>query len=154
MGIPKLSELTEHTFRNRPMHLCKRFVTLPAYFVTGTILVTWTVYMFAFLFRNKKEPLIYANGITLSMFLVFSVVGIYVLWKRNSIDDANKIEIKRKTMKMSDWVFLGLVAFLSIQLMWMTFFVAHNHLYVGYSVFSDAICTSRKDVRKARSRIS
>lgn len=136
-AIPGLGEITEQTFRKKTINLCRNLVTLPAYFITGTIIVTWTTYIFANLFRNKKEPLLYANGVTLCIFLIISVIGIYINLKRNGISKIKKQEEVCSLMKTSDWIFLVLVIFLSVQLMWTTFFVSHNHLYVGISVFSD-----------------
>ncbi len=138
-AFPKLKEMTTKTFRGNPLELNQYFVLLPAWFISGTILVTWLVYILALIFKNKPQPLIFANGITMSICLVVS--ALYLIKKFWTIKVLKMAQSTNGDRKMSlttlEWIFLILAAFLSIQLMWQTLFAAHGQLYVGNSVFSD-----------------
>lgn len=138
-AFPKLKEITTKSFRGNPLEINKYFVLLPAWFISGTILVTWLVYILALFFRNKTQPLILANGITMSICFVVSMLYlIQKFWSKRVLKMAESSLSERKhKLTTSEWIFLSLVAFLSIQLMWRTLFVAHGQLYVGNSVFSD-----------------
>ena len=128
--------MTKTTFRGKYIGINPTFLTLPISFLIGTIIVTWTVYIFALLFRKAAEPLVYANGVTLCIFLIFSVLGLMRLYfsKRETLE--GKLGLFAK-IRVSEGIFLSIVILLSIQLMWRTFFVEHNQLYVGNTVFSD-----------------
>lgn len=128
--------MTKTTFRGNYIGIHSRFLTLPISFLVGTIIVTWTVYILAFLFRKTTEPLLYANRITLSIFLIVSVLGMWRLYLNKREVDEEKLPFVGK-ISVSEGIFLSLVILLSIQLMWRTFFIEHSQLYVGDTVFSD-----------------
>lgn len=138
-AFPKLSDVTTKSFRGNPIKINHYFVLLPAWFISGTILVTWLVYILALIFRNNTQPLIYANGIAMSICLVAS--SLYLIqkfWSKKVLRMAESATSETKfSLTTSEWIFLALVVFLSIQLMWQTLFVAHGQLYIGNSVFSD-----------------
>ena len=138
-AFPKLSDVTTKSFRGNPIKINHYFVLLPAWFISGTILVTWLVYILALIFRNNTQPLIYANGIAMSICLVVS--SLYLIqkfWSKKVLRMAESATSETKfSLTTSEWIFLALVVFLSIQLMWQTLFVAHGQLYIGNSVFSD-----------------
>lgn len=138
-SFPKLKEMTKETFRGNPIELNKNFVLFPAWLISGTILVTWLVYILALLFRNKPQPLILANGIVMSVCFVAS--ALYLIKKfwmqRAQRMTGNILEQKNSPLTTMEYLFLALVIFLSVQLMWQTLFVSHGQLYVGHSVFSD-----------------
>ncbi len=131
-AVPNMGSITNTTYRNNHININQRFLTFPVYFITGTILVTWTTYILAVLFQNKEQPLIFANVISLSIFLIFSVVGIY--FKKFRIKDTKKSNAQ---FTLKDCIFVVLVAFLTIHLMWTTVHASNGHLYIGYTVFSD-----------------
>jgi hypothetical protein len=88
------------------------------------------------MFGSFREPLIYANGITLCIFLIFCVIGVFKLTiKKKQSKELNQADNCKLIWK--DRLFLALVILLSCQLMWTTFFIGHNQLYVGNTVFSD-----------------
>lgn len=138
-AFPKLKEITAKSFRGNPIELNQYFVLLPAWLISGTILVTWLVYLLALIFRDKPQPLIFANGIVMSVCLVISALYlIQRFWSKKVLKMAESANSDRKiSLKTSEWIFLAFVVFLSIQLMWQTFFIAHGQIYVGNSVFSD-----------------
>ena len=49
-------------------------VQLPAWYLTGTLAVTWLVYLTAYLFQKKEEPLYYANLIVAILTVIFIAV--------------------------------------------------------------------------------
>ncbi len=133
-AAPKLSELTETTFRGKPLKLCKAFLLLPAWFVSGTLAVTWTTYIAAYLFRAQEQPLRYGNAVSMGVFFIVSAVGIVILIRKKR-PWVLKGQFDR--LEISEMIFIALVIALTYQLMWTTFFVSDGQLYVGLSVFSD-----------------
>lgn len=143
-AFPQLKTIHLTTFRGTYIGLNEKFVTLPVMFILGTILVTWTTYILAIVFQDSREPLIYANAIARMIFLIFSIFGSWKLYQKSNQTKTLELGENRKdnlTLKakvnVKDAIFLGVVTLLSCQLMWRTFFVEHNQLYVGLSVFSD-----------------
>lgn len=132
--LPDLERITETTFRGKEMQLNRGFVLLPAWFFSGTLIVTWTSYLLAYLFQNQTSPLAIANGISMSVFPVVSVLGIW-LQCRKKISWNMRGQFSRLTA--GEIVFLLAVIYLVCRLMWRTFFVEDGTLYVGLSVFSD-----------------
>lgn len=135
-ALPQMNRITKTTFRGSYVGINAKFLTLPIMFLVGTITVTWTVYIVAIIFRNFEEPLIYANAITLCTYLALSIFGIWILYLKKRMLEAG-IEGPNGRITIKDGIFLALVTFLSCQLMWTTFFIEHDQLYVGLSVFSD-----------------
>ena len=132
--LPDLEMITETTFRGKELRLSRGFVLLPAWFVSGTLVVTWTTYLLAYLFQNADAPLAVANGISLSVYAVVSALGIWLQCRRKK-EWNMRHQLSRLTA--GEIVFLAAVICLVISLMWRTFFVSDGTLYVGLSVFSD-----------------
>lgn len=132
--LPDLERITETTFRGKEIRLNRGFVLLPAWFFSGTLIVTWTSYLLAYLFQNQTSPLAIANGISMSVFAVASVLGIWLQY-RKKINWNMRGQLSRLTA--GEIVFLLAVIYLVCRLMWRTFFVQDGTLYVGLSVFSD-----------------
>jgi len=76
--LPDFKKITETTFRGTSIRLNCGFVLLPAWFVSGTLAVTWTSYLLAYSFHNFASPLATANIISMSVFSLVSVLGIYL----------------------------------------------------------------------------
>lgn len=132
--LPDLEKITETTFRGKTISLNRGFVLLPAWFFSGTLVVTWASYLLAYLFRNQTSPLAVANGISMSVFAVISILGIW-LQCRKKINWNMRGQLSRLTA--GEVVFLVAIVYLVCRLMWRTFFVEDKTLYVGLSVFSD-----------------
>lgn len=135
--LPQLQEIGEKSFLGKKMHLCRYFVTMPAWYLTGTLCVTWYVYLSALTISitgiNTETPLIYAN---ISAFFFFLTVNALLFWrirKRNSIKPAYSAAHATK----AELFFFILCGLLIIYLMFLTFYVKDGTLYVGFSVFSD-----------------
>lgn len=132
--LPDLEMITETTFRGKSIRLNRGFVLMPAWFVSGTLIVSWTTYLLAYLFQTAPSPLAVANSIALSVFAVVSALGILLQFKRKK-EWNMRHQLSRLTA--GEIVFLAAVVCLVIRLMWRTFFVSDGTLYVGLSVFSD-----------------
>ncbi len=118
-------------------------VELPAWYLTGTLVVTWLVYLTAYLFQNAEEPLLFANWIVLSLVVVFLAAVVifrkgWQQWKkagngiRNFFLGEGSIEAAGGPLM---YVFIAIL--FTGFLMFLTFHVADGNIKVGYSVFSD-----------------
>ncbi len=132
--LPDLEKLTETTFRGESMKLNRGFVLLPAWFFSGTLVVTWTTYLLAYLFQHLASPLTAANAVSMSVFALVSVLGILLQIRRKQ-EWSMRHQLSRLTT--GEIVFLAAVGYLVCRLMWRTFFVKEGVLSVGLSVFSD-----------------
>ena len=132
--LPDLEKITETTFRGNTIRLSRGFVLLPAWFVSGTLAVTWTTYLLAFLFQRSDSPLIPANALSISVYAVVSVLGIWLQFRRKR---EWTLRNQLALLTAGEILFLTAVVCLVGSLMWRTFFVSDETLYVGLSVFSD-----------------
>ena len=118
-------------------------VQLPAWYLTGTLAMTWLVYLTAYLFQNAEEPLLFGNLIAFSVAIIFLVLYGVVFKK------LKKVQVTGENVKkfflgdvpeqdgygpvlytLLDVIFTGFLMFL-------TFKVVDGSVYVGFSVFSD-----------------
>lgn len=132
-GFPNLKHIGEYSYSKRPIQLNASFILLPSYFLIGIISLTWSTYIVAYLFRNKTEPLIYGNTVSMIVFLLGSAIGWYFLYRKKMGID----KIKQNKVTRSEWLFLAFTSLLACILMWRTFYVKDNALHVGFTVFSD-----------------
>ena len=116
---------------------------LPAWYLTGTVFVTWMVYLFAYLFRKAEEPLLFGNAAAL--FIVAGILAAFCFFgqgreKLCNIKSGVRSFFFGKTGEEGAHgpilYTLTAVAFTGF-LMFLTFKVIDNSIYVGYSVFSD-----------------
>lgn len=132
--LPKLAGFSETTFRGTPIKLSKFFILVPAWFVSGTLVMTWTAYLTAYLFKAKANPLKYGDFAAFALGFIIAVVGTLLLIKKKR---ARQLKGDLEKFSIPELVFVVLVIFLVFTLMYKTFFVKENRLYVGVSVFSD-----------------
>jgi len=60
--LPSIFDFTKSlSLTGKQVKLPAWMVTLPASFLTGTLLMTWTTYISAYLFRTTGEPMLYGN---------------------------------------------------------------------------------------------
>lgn len=119
-------------------------VKLPAWYLIGSLTLTWLVYLIAYLFQNAKEPLLYGNLFT--MLLAVAFLAAAVVWGngkeklsgwKNKGKEFFLLEKSKETQAYGPILYtLAAVAFTGF-LMFLTFKVVDNSIYVGYSVFSD-----------------
>ena len=50
-------------------------IRLPAWYLTGSLLMTWMVYLVSYLFQNSAKPMLFGNLFT--MLFVAGFVGVY-----------------------------------------------------------------------------
>lgn len=135
--FPFLKGITDKTYDGKDISLNSFYVKLPAWYLSGTILVTWLVYIMASIFKNNESPLTTANAIVIPVFFILSVLGVLLLWRKGTFSNRELFKSGAKKIKRSEWVFLALILFLVTVLMWRTFYVWAGELRIGYSVFSD-----------------
>lgn len=117
-------------------------VKLPAWYLTGTLAMTWLVYLISYLFQDSREPLFFGNLITFLLALIFlAVVAVFAhgLEKiRNAGKTCGSFFTGEKEKGDFGPLFYTLVATaFTAFLMFLTLKVVDNKIYVGYSVFSD-----------------
>lgn len=137
--FPRLKAFTSKTYKGRDIGIPSGFLLYPSYFIVGTILLTWTTYIIAYLVRNASEPLAIANILALSFYSLICMVyyGGKFFGGRGERKVASKNRFKKPSFTKGELIYLFLIIMLSIFLMWYTFYIIGNKLYVGYTVFSD-----------------
>lgn len=117
-------------------------VQLPAWYLTGTLAVTWLVYLLGYLFQNAREPLLYANLVASCIVVVFLAIvavlgeGLKKLQEAGSTVKGFFVGNSVETGYGPVLYTFAVVLFTGF-LMFLTFHVAENSIKVGYSVFSD-----------------
>ncbi len=139
MAFPGLIQLTENTYDGRKIRINPYFVLLPAWYVTGTLSVTWATYIAAYLLRNNQAPLKTANLIVMPLFFLISLMIYLTYISHNKRKGKGEGEGQDHNYKLTvgEIILLVLVFTLASLLMWTTFFSRGGQLYVGNSVFSD-----------------
>jgi hypothetical protein len=137
--FPNLRKLTDIPKGDGTMITLPRyFVMLPAWFLTGTLFVTWTVYLSAYIFKGAEKPLIFGDSIGMSLGAVF--FGLWLLF------GVLRKEEKKDGLNLKEFFFSGNVWYNAFSaftilfvgyLMYLTFNVSGRELNVGISVFSD-----------------
>ena len=67
------------TFSGKDTDLSSAFILLPAYFITGVLVMTWPLYILAYLVRTEQNALSIANAIVMSSASVFVVVSVFIV---------------------------------------------------------------------------
>lgn len=135
-AFPGLSKIAETDYKKRTVPLSPILLLVPAWFVTGTLAVTWSTYLVACLFGSTAKPLYPANLIVMP---IAAIIVIIVLIKKSENVQKNPISLfttNRKAAVLELILLLAIILLASI-LMWSTFFVSGDKLYIGVSVFSD-----------------
>ncbi|MDF2485567.1 MAG: putative rane protein, partial [Herbinix sp.] len=136
IAFPKLDSMVETDCLKRKISVSPYILLLPAWYVTGTLSLTWVTYLLAYLCKDAGEPLLYANGIAMPLAFLFSVL-IYLMKKRSAVQGSLRLLSKdRKSIRIELALLFAVIVLAGI-LMWTTFFVNGDKLYVGVSVFSD-----------------
>ncbi len=132
--LPDLTKYLEKTAEGATLKLSRFFILVPAWYTVGTIFNTWVTYISAYIFKNAEQPLIMGNVISLSFAFLLSAAGIFVMIRTRQ---QFRLLTKVRRFTASEAVFMALVVLLTFILMYGTFFVKEDRLYVGVSVFSD-----------------
>jgi hypothetical protein len=135
-AFPRLSEITRTDCMRRKISVSSYIILLPAWYVTGTLALTWITYLLAYLNRGSSEPLLYANMIYMPLALMFTVYT-FLRRRRLAIKDTLPSLCKDGRTLTLELILVIAIVVLANVLMWVTFFVDGDQLYVGVSVFSD-----------------
>ncbi len=129
IAFPKLNQLTMTSYDGEIININPCFIIIPAWYLLGTLTVTWTTYFVAYLFGKSETPLLYANMIVMPLLFLLSLLCY--------VKNRNILIMLHQPIQWNEIIFLLLVTTLASVLMWLTFFIKGNQLYVGVSVFSD-----------------
>lgn len=111
-------------------------VSLPVWYLVGTLFVTWMVYLISYFFQKTEQPLFYGNLISMVV-VVLIIIVITLKEKRKHTKKAFYHFFVTESKDYSFLLFtLIVIAFVSF-LMFLTFHGDNDNIYVGYSVFSD-----------------
>lgn len=119
----------------KPVKIPRWLVIFPASFLLGTLILTWCVYIAAYLFRNTGRPMYYGNITVVLLFTLIIAILFY------------KVKFKEREEGLKAFFFggtehleygfvlitLAVTAFMMIY----TFYVKGNNLLIGLSVFGD-----------------
>lgn len=158
-AFPELMDITKSSYHKKRICFNPYLLLLPAWYLVGTLCLTWATYLTAFAFRGEAEPLHYANVIVMPVACVCSAYFLYfklvrknketvidVRNDRSDIVEADEVTkapytegflINNKNVQKIELLLVAAITVLALLLMWTTFFVKGNKLYVGLSVFSD-----------------
>lgn len=116
-------------------------VKLPAWYLIGTLALTWPVYLFSCLFQKAEKPLLWGNLVTWALAIAFLAV---VWWLKKGVKVTKKsakefffMEDSQEAQAYGPILFTFVATAFTGFLMFLTFKVLDNSIYVGYSVFSD-----------------
>ncbi len=133
-AFPQLSSFGETTYRNEELEISSMFFVIPAWMISGLLVMNWGSYLFACFFASSKMALLYADEMVMIISIPIIVTGLFLIFGKHSFseisDDFKKITVKEKIVFSS-------IAVLFIILFTMSFKTAHGQSYVGLTVFSD-----------------
>ena len=121
-------------------------VKLPAWYLIGTLAVTWPVYLFSYLFQNAQKPLFWGNLVTWLLAIAFVTVVFLANKGKKSVKEMFSgtgsrtkefFFMEKESQAYGPIVFTIVTVAFTGFLMFLTFKVLNNSIYVGYSVFSD-----------------
>ncbi len=133
--FPNLGQLVYKDYEHRNIQLSPYLLLFPAWFVTGTLALSWPTYLLGYLFGNQREPLFYANLIVIPIAVLICGFSLFFRFRRNTKFE-NLLCRDKKTIRF-ELILLIFISLLASILMWRTFFQYGNQLYIGVSVFSD-----------------
>ncbi|BCJ95472.1 hypothetical protein acsn021_30410 [Anaerocolumna cellulosilytica] len=150
--LPGFKDLSKQSYNGKLLSLPSCFVLFPAWYLSGTLSVTWFVYLTAYLLREQKDSLLTANILVMTVLLLLQVVYWFTAYrkKKNTMDNEKSTKQynfinfimteaagQRKGMTNGELLFFVLALLLTMILMWSTFFIRGTNIYVGNSVYSD-----------------
>ncbi len=131
--LPQVFVFMKKSYMGEKIKASSLFVAFPACMVSGMMLMAWPTYILACIFRNKTQPLKYANAIVITAALIFIVAGCLILKKRllkNLVDTVCRYNHYEALL-------IGFLLIFSFVLMWETFNIKNDTIGIGISVYSD-----------------
>ncbi len=137
--FPKLSALTSIRRKNGSViNLPRFYIMFPAWFVSGSLILTWLIYIVSYLAKGTKTPLFTGDAIVLPV--VTLLVGLWFIFnlaKGKLKITKEKIEEYLYAGGLSYTVFALLVLVFATLIMYRTLFVRNGEIFIGYSVWAD-----------------
>lgn len=131
--IPDSFKLTLKSFNGKEIKLSSFFWLFPLWYITGTLVETWLVYITACFIDSSKDTLFYANIIALSFSAAIIILCMIIYVRKHRLEFKDNI----KKITFNETVVMILVIAVVSFLMYLTFHIRDGKLYTGYSVFSD-----------------
>lgn len=131
--FPAIYGFTNKTYTGKAIAFPSLFLAFPAALVTGTLLMVWSTYILACLFRNSEHPLTAANIIVMVTAAAFIAAAFFAFGKRLKA----QLLSMGKGINYKDIILLFFLLAITAFLMFLTFYIKNGRLNVGISVFSD-----------------
>ena len=116
------------------------WVILPAAFGTGTLILTWAVYIVSWIFSvcvGTEHPLFYGNLLVIPVTALIFLMNFHRKRKnRKTVFSAGNMVTRRWILKKEVYLFVILAFFVT----WIMFYVFHMKdgvMYSGFSVYGD-----------------
>ena len=118
-------------------------VYVPASYLIGTLLITWVTYILAYVFRSTGNPMLWGNICSLTVFIAAAA---FICFKKRLLYSTGIREFKKYHKKklasffsknMLEILFTSAAVVTASFLMFYTFFIKGDTMYVGNSVWSD-----------------
>lgn len=150
-AFPNLDIVTQTTYDKRKISVSPWLLLFPAWFLIGTLIITWLTYLTAVLFsvsnlasvlhRNEwiRTPLVPANIVSMTVACIITAFFAYksIYNKRHSKKHEMSMICSDKEVRSKEILFVLAVTLLAGILMWITFYAKGEVLYIGNTVFSD-----------------
>lgn len=133
--IPELFSAARQSFEKKEINVSPVMLWLPAAWIVGILLVTWSVYIIANFFSFAARPLIYANMIVLVFYMILG--SILLFWKKKRTMEPVIVFSGEKKKRVFEVLFVILCIVFTSALMFYTFYVKNNSLFIGTTVFGD-----------------
>ncbi len=144
---PEVLTLGEKSYSGKELGLPRFMVAFPVFYLTGTLVLTWGVYITASLMNllrgGMRHPLDPANTYIFIMAVIFNAVCIVLEWRgyRREKKAFQRPELKTLlqviTRKIPECILVAAVAYFFVKLMYGTFRIEEGKLRIGLSIFSD-----------------
>jgi hypothetical protein len=154
--FPELSGISGwKSLRGYCLNLPALMVVYPASYLVGTLIMTWATYLLSFLFRFTSRPMLYGNIVSLTAFSAASAVLLGVkreklkaaiIYIRRSLSQIHVHRIKLpdtwnipelQKRNSPEYLFVLVVFIVSSFLMFYTFSISKNRMFIGLSVWGD-----------------
>ena len=137
----ELETIGERSFAGKKIRLSCLWVWIPASYLAGTLLCTWTSYLGALGARmafHAAKPLTIGNIICFVLFLtVDTLLGMRLYRRYSEKSDGLIKSVKGAGIRYGEIVLLAFATVLVCVLMFKTFYVKDGNIRISYSVFSD-----------------
>lgn len=133
LAFPDIGKWTKATFKGKEVDVSSIFAYIPAWFVTGILVLTWLSYIFACIFRNTALPLLYADELVMLSVIPVIIAGLFYFCRNKN----RCLKGEYQNVKLSEKILFCALALLFVILLYNSFRVAHGQLYIGLTVFSD-----------------